>query len=199
MLRLIGVADKAERKKLLDKLYAHLRQHFEWTRQKEEKAVANKKRARKKGPAGPAELADEIVDQLKKEHPELIRSWVRHFLRRDELFVTYEVPREGTPQRLDDLIHENVVRFTRNGKTLADVATDRPEHAALIETLAHAGVRSFVRVPLDPERAAELHATFRGWWQQRRTTLEQLITQRTGDEDLRDRTLRALLHLLPAA
>ena len=199
VLRMIGVDDKAERKKLLDKLYAHLRQHFEWTRQKEEKAVANKKRARKKGPAGPAELAAEIVDELKKEHPELIRSWTRHFLQRGDDFVTYEVPAEGTAELLNDLIHPHTVRFTQGARRVGDVAADRAEHAALLVTLAGAGIRGYVRVPLTAERADELHEQFQRWWEGRQATLLRLVTQRTGDESLRDRTLQELPPLLSAA
>ncbi|NBC10406.1 MAG: N-6 DNA methylase [Planctomycetes bacterium] len=199
VLRMIGVDDKAERQKLLDKLYDHVREHFEWTRQKEERAVENKKRAKKKGPAGPSALAAEIVEQLKRDQPGLLRSWARHFLGRGEHFVTYEVPNEGQPELLNDLIHPNTVRFLRGSRRVADVATDKPEHAELLVTLANAGVRGFVRIPLEARRAEELHQRFRAWWEERQAVVEQLVTQRTGDEDLRERTLAAIHPLLPAA
>jgi hypothetical protein len=199
VLRMIGVADKAERQALLDKLYGHLRQHFEWTRQKEEKAVVNKKRAKKKGPAGPAAIAAEVVEQLKREQPALLRSWARDFLARGEAFVTYEVPAEGQPEVIDDLIHPDTVRFTRGGRRVGDVATDRPEHAALVATLADAGVRGFVRVPLDAARAAQLHEKFRAWWEQRTAALSELVSQRTRDRELAERTLASIGPMLPAA
>jgi len=199
VLRMIGIDDKGERKKLLDKLYGHLRQHFEWTRRKEEAAVANKKRAKKKGPAGPNAIAAEIVDQLKRDQPGLLRSWFTDFLKRGEDYVVYEVPADGAPQLLNDLIHPDTVRFMRGSRRVADVATDNLEHAELLVTLANAGVRGFVRVPLEVDKASELHKRFKAWWNERQSILEQLVTQRTGDEDLRERTLAAIAPLLPAA
>jgi len=199
VLRMIGVPDKAQRQKLLDKLYGHLRQHFEWTRQKEEKAVRNKKTAKKKGPAGPAAIAAEVVEQLKRERPALLRSWARDFLTRGEDFVTYEVPAEGEPEVIDDLIHPNTVRFTRGSRRVGDVATDRPEHAALLVTLATAGVRGYVQVPLNGTKAAELHEKFRAWWGERDDALTALVAQRTRDQELAERTLASIGPMIPAA
>jgi hypothetical protein len=46
VLQLIGVASKRRRDELIAELYAYLREFFERTRQKEEKAIANKKTPR---------------------------------------------------------------------------------------------------------------------------------------------------------
>jgi type I restriction-modification system DNA methylase subunit len=199
VLRLIGVADKDERKKLLDKIYAHLRQHFEWTRQKEEQANRNKKLAKKKAPAGPAALAAEVIEQIKREHPNLMRSWQRHFLMDEPTFDTYELSIEGEPELIDDLIHANTLRFRKGRQTVCDVEARTPEQAALLIALAGAGVRGLVRVPHDGEKAAQLHRRFAEWWESRMATLRELVEQRTADEDLQDRTLGALQPLLPAA
>lgn len=198
VLRMIGVEDKDERERLIEKLYGHLRQHFEWTRQKEEKATQNKKRAKKRGPAGPSSIAAEIVEQVKREFPELMRSWHHYFLNEDVAFDTYELPADGEPELLNDLIHANTVRFV-SGKRKVDVEARTLEQAELLATLATAQVRGIVRVPLDSDGAKELNRKFSKWWNDRQGHLQSLVSQRTSDEELQERTLAALLPLIPAA
>lgn len=200
VLRMIGVEDKEERQKLLEKLYAHIREHFEWTRQKEEKAIRNKKQAKKRAPSGPSAIAAEIIEQLKEEFPSVLQTWDRNFFdARAYAFDTYEVPLDGQPELLNDLVHQNTLRFTKGNRKYGDVETRTEEQAALLMALAQAGIRGFVRVPLDRKVAAELHGKFAKWWQQRMQTIQELIQQRTSDEELQERTLAALLPLVPAA
>lgn len=187
VLRMIGVKDKAERERIRDALYMHLRQHFEWVRVKEEKAIANKKRAKKKGPKAPTTIAAEIIEQVEKEHPHLVKTWTMHFIHGEPLFDTYDVPTEGEVELLDDLIHQNAVRFRKGKRTLGLVETGSGEQAKLLAALAGAGVRGLVRVPHDPTRAAALHKRFRDWLEERERTLNRLIEERTGDEELQER------------
>jgi hypothetical protein len=60
VLDLLGVKTKKERDDIIRYLYGYLREFYEDTRRKEEKAIANKKRAGKKGAASPRDIAAQI-------------------------------------------------------------------------------------------------------------------------------------------
>ena len=60
VLELLGVADPDRRQALIEELYAYLRQFFEWTRRKEEKAIENKNTSRRKVKFSPAVVAGQI-------------------------------------------------------------------------------------------------------------------------------------------
>lgn len=199
VFRMMGISDKDKRNELIKKLYSHLREHFEWTRLKEEKAVLNKKKAKKKSPSGPSAIASEVVEQLKNERPELLRSWARDFIKRSDDFVTYEVPTDGDPVLINDLIHPNTVRFIKGTRSMGEISADSAEHASLLFTLASAGVRGYIKIPIDDIRATQLHVRFKSWWEERTQTLISLIAQRTRDEDLRERSLASIAPLIPAA
>ncbi len=187
VLRLIGMKDKAERERIRDALYMHLRQHFEWVRVKEEKATENKKRAKKKGPKAPTTIASEIVEQVEKDHPQLLKTWSMHFIHGEPLFDTYDLPTEGEVELLDDLIHQNALRFYKGKRTLGLVEPRSSEQAKLLISLAGAGVRGLVRVPHDAKTAVGVHKRFGGWLEEREQTLNRLIEERTSDEELQER------------
>jgi hypothetical protein len=63
VLEMLGVKDKHERNSLIERLYAYLREFFEGVRQKEEKAIDNKNRSKRRGALSPAELAASVRDQ----------------------------------------------------------------------------------------------------------------------------------------
>ena len=80
VLEMLGVADPARRQALLDELYAYLRQFFEWTRQKEEKAIRNKLTSRRKVKVNPAAVAGQILAEIQSNHPSLLRRYDPDFL-----------------------------------------------------------------------------------------------------------------------
>ena len=69
VLEMLGVSDPSRRRALLDELYAYLRQFFEWTRQKEEKAILNKLTSRRKVKFNPAAVAGQILAEIHRDHP----------------------------------------------------------------------------------------------------------------------------------
>ncbi len=84
VLAMLGVASAKRRKEMIDALYRYLREFFERTRQKEEKAILNKNKARRRGKTDPAELAAQIYQELAEEprgFPPAVRSG---FSRQDE-------------------------------------------------------------------------------------------------------------------
>ena len=61
VLEMIRVTSPKKRRELIDELYAYLREFFEATRQKEEKAIVNKNTSKRRGAARPADIASRDI------------------------------------------------------------------------------------------------------------------------------------------
>jgi hypothetical protein len=184
VLELLGVTDRKERAALMDRLYGYLREFFEQTRAKEEKAIANKHRAKRRAAASPAELAAQVLAELKDKHPSLLRGYA-DFLDLDQPFSTFDLPDGGEPELHHDMFASTgSVRFMRGKKQVGLVSTQSPEQAALLNVVARQGVRGLVRVPLDGAGCARLQARFEAFLENREQRIRLLIAERTGDADL---------------
>lgn len=73
-------------------------QDFEWTRQNEERAIQNKKKAKKGKAVRPADLAREIYAKIERDYGTILRTY-DDFLDLGQPFDTYEVPLDGDPDR----------------------------------------------------------------------------------------------------
>ncbi|MEZ6192486.1 MAG: hypothetical protein R3C45_14515 [Phycisphaerales bacterium] len=119
----------------------------------------------------------------------MLRTWSgQTSIRGEPTFATCMTSlREGEAELLDDLLHQNAVRFRKGRRTMGLIEPRSGEQAKLLLTLARAGMKGLVRVPHDPTRAAALHRTFKDWLEERDRVLNQLIGERTGDEELQER------------
>jgi len=203
VLRMLGFGDKAERARLLDATYAHLREHFIQVRRKEEKANANKKKAKKRGRGSAGSLAQTVIEQLRRDHPEVFRRYPRHFIDADviarALIDTYDVPKSGTPEGPETLLDNSVVLRLRNGKKT--VAELRPHSAAqghLLATLIRQNVRGLVTVPHDPATCDAVRVGFLEWVRQRDEAIRAAVERQTGDEDVQE-SLRELVTPMTSA
>ena len=200
VLRLLGYGDAAERGRLLDALYDHLRRHFIEVRRKEEKANANKKRAKKKGGRGsPAAVAEAVVRQLRERSPGLFRRYPQAFVDAAVLAAmttdTFEVPKQGEPELLD-LLTGPVLRVSKGGKTLMEEPVASREQGELLVALIRDRVRGLVAVPHAAADCAASRERFASWIEERDDVVGRLLEQQTADEDLRDKARTVLLPLL---
>ncbi len=76
ILEMLGVKSQRERDGLISGLYAYLGEFFEGIRQKEEKAIANKNKAKRKAAFSPAELAAQILAEIKDNQGQLLRKQI---------------------------------------------------------------------------------------------------------------------------
>ncbi|MBE0537911.1 MAG: N-6 DNA methylase [Phycisphaerae bacterium] len=196
VLELLGVASKRRRQAMIDALYEYLREYFEWARQKEEKAIVNKKKAKRKGPAKPGEIGKQIFDDIAERHPELLRDYERDFLDRQKPFDTYDIPAEGEPFVYKDMLVRHGVRFVKGTKEVALVTTRTPGQDALLATLAGAGHRGLVRVPHEEGVCRELLGRYEQFVRRRDRAVIEMIQERTADEDLQEKIFEALMPLL---
>jgi hypothetical protein len=200
VLEMVGVESAERRRELLDELYDYLREFFELTRQKEEKAIINKNLARRRGQASPAEIATQIIAELQEDYPDLLRLYDPDFLNVDKSFDTFDLPGEGIPQPLKDtnpLLYDHGVVFMKGKKPLADINTKIPEQDPLIILLSKSGLHGLVRVPHDPDECQRLQHEFATFLHHRDETIRELIANRTLDEDMQEKIYAALMpHLL---
>jgi hypothetical protein len=196
VLEMMGVASPQERARLIDGLYGYLREFFEQVRQKEEKAIENKKRAKKRGRLQPAEIAAQIVQEIKENHPALLRSYPRDFIPPDTEHDVYDVPTEGRAAAFSDLLSANGVRFATGAKRSLVVEVQNKAQAELLCALAKSGVRGLVRVPKATSECATVKANYERFLSERGERLRVMAEDRTSDPDMQDKILQLIASML---
>ena len=187
VLQLLGIKVKKRRDEMINELYDYLRQYFEWTRQKEEKAILNKKRAARRELITPDHIAEQIYNEISSNHPQLLRYYEQDFLNRSKPFDTYEIPLEGVAEPFSDMFIEHGVRFSQKGKATGKVieTVSRAQDDLLI-IVANAGVRGLVCLPHNDAECSKLGNDYDKFIRQRDDRIKELISERTADEDLQE-------------
>jgi hypothetical protein len=196
IVEMLGVQNKRERDILIDHLYGYLREFFENVRQKEEKAIGNKNKSKRKISFPPTQIAGEIIAEIKKEHGNLLRSY-SDFVDVNRPFSTFDLPVAGTPEVHEDIFHPSgSVRFMKGRKQLTILPTKTREQAVLVALIATHGVRGLTRVPLDAQECIILLQRYEKFINDRSQRLRRMIEERTSNPDLQDRIFEALTDLV---
>lgn len=196
VLEMLGVKSQRERDGLISGLYAYLGDFFEGIRQKEEKAIANKNKAKRKAAFSPAELAAQILTEIKDNQGQLLRSYA-DFVDMSRPFSTFDLPTTGVPEIHEDMFApQGSVRFMKGRKQIYMLPTKTPEQAALVVVIATYGGRGLTQVPLDPKDCESLKKRYETFIDDRTKRLKSMIADRTGDPDLQDRIFDALNDLI---
>ena len=197
VLAMLGVAPAKRREKMIAALYRYLREFFERTRQKEEKAILNKNKARRRGKTDPEELAAQIYQELAEDHEDFLRRYDPDFLDKTMPFDTYEIPAEGLPVPYRDMFVPHSVRFIKGKKTqIALLRTQSPVQDDLIVLLVRSGLRGLVRIPHEENECRRVLGAYEGFIGKRENLLRRLIEERSADEDLQRVIYDALLPLV---
>jgi hypothetical protein len=197
VLEMIGVDSPHRRQELIDELYAYLRDFFEATRQKEEKAIINKNTTRRRERVRPADIAAQIHKDISENEPELLRRYDSYFLDKSRPFDTYDLPADGEAKPYSDMLVAQAVKFTKGAKTeVALIPTITGSQAQLITLLANTGTRGLVRVPHDEAECSHTFEQYLQFIEQRNTRLRELVRERTSDEETQEKILSALMSLL---
>lgn len=196
VLELLGVANPRERLELRQRLYAWLREFFEHARQKEEKAIANKNKAKRKLAATPNEIAAQVLADIRDRFGHLLRPYAE-FVDLNRPYDTFELPVQGAAQTHDDLFAaQGGVRFMQGRKQIALVPTRNPEQATLVALVAAHGARGLVRIPLAADDCARLQRRYQAFLDDRAGRVRQLVEERTGDTELQERVVEGVLELI---
>ncbi len=194
--RLLGVTSRKQRHELIGRMYAYLREYFEWTRQKEEKAIINKNRARRHGVVRPEEIALQVYQEICDNVPHLLRRYDSGFLDKSKPFDTYDLPLAGRPELHRDMYSRRGVNFKKGKKVIRAIDTRIPEQDEVISAVAASGVRGLVRVPCEIEECNRIFTEFSAFVKDRDRIILELVEQRTADEDTQVKIREALLPLL---
>lgn len=193
VLEMLGVKSLQRRDELINKLYSYLREFFEFTRQKEEKAIVNKNTAKRRGPARPGTIAAQIYKDITDNLPQLLRQYDPDFVDTSKPFDTLEVPTEGSAELFSDMFTEHGVRFMKGAKTrIALIETKTPAQDELIVLVANSGVRGLVRLPHEDDECRRVFLEYERFVRQRDDKVRQLIKERTADEDTQEEIYDAL-------
>lgn len=195
VLEMIGVNSPKRRKEILDDLYAYLHEYFEYTRLKEEKAIANKKRSKRKVTAGPRDIALQIYKDVVEEHKHLLKNYT-DFIDKTKPFDTQEIPVEGTPVIYSDLIDGDGVEFRKGKKRVAFLSTESSAQNELIVLLVGSGMRGFVRLPHGEDECAELIKKYHRFVTERDQIIRNMIEERTSDELMQEKVYESILPLI---
>ena len=193
VLQLLGVRKKQDREFLLWKLYKYMRQYFEWVRVKEERAIENKKRTARQGEARPAEIAGDLFNHIAEHHPALLKAYPWDFVDKDKPFTAKRIPEEGVPKIISDIVTPNGVMFIKGKKLIGPVIAEHEIQARLIEATAAQGYRRSKRFPLGEDECLRVYNDFMNHIARRDKVVNELIEERTSDEDLQDKIKEYLL------
>jgi hypothetical protein len=191
VLEMLGVESKKRRNEILDELYAYLKEFYELTRQKEEKAIQNKNKSRRRGAARPSEIASQILAELKENEPRWFKHY-RDFIDLDKPYDSAEIPEDGDPEIHTDLFTGNSVRFKGRGK-LVTVEVKSEVQSHLVLELALSGVRGLVRIPHKESDCRSVYEEYRRFIDDRNKRLWQLVENRTADEDMQEKVYEGLI------
>lgn len=199
ILQMLGVTAEKERTRLLDELYEYLAEFFEWTRQKEERAIQNKKQAKKGKTATPQAVARDIFSEVERDYGLLLRPY-DDFIDLSKPYDSYEVPDGGTPTPDDGLFEQHAIRFVGAKSGEAPTIETRSEaQRALLLLLIEEGINEFPRIPVDDAASQSLYERYATFLEQRTNTLRTLIEERTADPDLQGKVYDILLRMVRSA
>jgi hypothetical protein len=197
VLEMLGVDSADKRQKMIGEIYSYLHDYFEYTRQKEEKAIINKNKAKRRGPARPSEIATQIYKYITENHPQLLRQYEPDFLDRSKPFDTLEIPIEGRAELFTDMFVEHGVRFMKGTKRrIALVETTSQLQDELLLLVANSGIRGFVRLPHEDEECRRVLQNYEAFIKQRETQVKQMISERIADENIQEDIYEALAPML---
>jgi len=193
VLAMLGVGPRNRRKQLIENLYRYLGEYFELVRRKEEKAIINKTRYKRRGVAKPKEIAEQIYKEILDNEGYLLKRYDGDFLNRSKPYDTFDIPEKGTPQPLHPLFVKHGVDFRIGKKSTGQIEVRTPGQIPLIVLLADAGLRGLVRVPHEEEECHRVHREYADFVFTRNRRIMDLIEERTSDEELREKIYEELI------
>jgi len=195
VLELLGVSSKIRRDELISELYSFLREFFESTRQKEEKAIANKNKAKRRSRAKPEEIAAQIIEEITSSYPQMLRQYDPNFIDKQKPFDTFELPPEGEPEIYKDLFKKGVI-FKKGKRRTAMIETKSQAQDGLIIEVAQARIRGFVRFPRDENECKRVLNLFADFIEKRRQVIRELIENRTADQEMQEKVYGVVMQLI---
>ncbi len=196
VLEMLGVSSNEKRSRLINQLYDYLGDYFERTRQKEEKAIENKQKSKRRGPASPKEIANQIFKELSEKNEELLKKYDPDFIDVNKPFDVFEIPQDGIPEIHDDMFATHTVKFVKGKKILKTIETKNAHQAPLISLIATSGGGGLVRIPHKIDDCKRVFNNFQALLNERDARLWELLKERTADQEMQGEIYEALKILI---
>jgi len=197
ILETIGIQDMQQRKDMVEDLYAYVRDFFERTRQKEEKAIVNKNKTKRRSNGRPEDIAAQIHKEIIDNYPDLLLKYETNFLDKSKSFDTYDIPSEGNAEIYSDMLITQGVKFMKGAKTqLALIETADRSQSKLITLIANSGTRGLIRIPHKEDECIEIFDRYTEFINYRSSRIQELIMERVADEEIQEKVLDTLMPLL---
>ena len=193
VLELIGVESEKDRVEIIERLYRFLREYFERTRRKEEKAIENKLKYKARGPLKPHEIATEIYQMIMDNETQLLKQYDPDFLCHSRPFDTFDIPSKGVPESLSSLFVRNGIIFRNRQKIISEIVLNSPEQAPLMILLWETGIRGLVRVPHEKDECLRVQREYCDFINNRYKRIMEMIGDRTSDENTQEKIYYELL------
>ncbi len=196
VLEMMGVKTKKRRAEILDVLYDYMRTFFEIVRLKEEKAIANKNLTKRRGKLRPADIAAQIYEDIQSSETWLLKQYDPDFIDRNEPFDSHDLPDIGTPKISADMFNGNGLTFAKGKRNTGHVSTQHKRQDDLIMLLVEDGYRGLIRVPHTKEECNRVLNQYARFVKKRDAKLNELVADRTSDEDLQEKIFAELKVLI---
>lgn len=198
VLQMLGVNDAVRRGELIERLYTYLRQFFEDVRQKEERAIENKKRAKRGGIATAPDVAKQIIEDIELNHRWVLQTYRDFYLPIWPNVDTLLVPKDATARGPVQILNGYRVTFkigrAKNGEF---IEVQHEAQAKLLVLLAQQGFHKYVRIPHYEKDAREVLLNYSEFLQKRKRKLDELVADRTTNEERQEKILAELKKRLP--
>jgi hypothetical protein len=164
--------------------------------QKEDKAVAKKNVVKRPSRAKPEDVAAQVFEEIKSTWPRMLRQYGPDFLDMQEPFDTFELPKDGVPERYRDLFKNHGVVFKKGKKRVAFIETKNPSQDELVIEVAQSGTRGVIHLPREDEECRRVLDLFTGFIVERRQVIRELIENRTANEKMQGKVYAEVMRFI---
>ena len=201
VLELLGYEDPIQRKALRGEIYGYLRHRFERERQKEESAIDNKARSKKRQRVTADGLAAAVFKFVSDRQPALLRGYDSFLHLMEQAGIQMEgrpVPDGEDFDIIHDLASTGLRYKDRKSRKWKIEKARHPQQAALMLEIALAGEGpDILFMPSKAADAAKLAFQFREHRHSREQAVRDLIDERTSDPDMAEKAF-GIIHAMIA-
>ncbi len=188
VLELLGVTDQQVRRNLRDRLYAEMTNLYRTIREKELRAIENKKQTKRGSKLSPEQMATELWNDL---DPGLVRRLPEDFFGNPEPVEEIDLP-EGKCKLLSSPL-TGQAGLDIDG-THIELGDER--RAELAKAIFDSGRRGTVPIPMDPDLCAQILTRYRAYLDQVTAEFNYLVSQKTANEKMQAKVVGILKHRL---
>jgi len=190
VLELLGETDQKVRRNLRDRLYAEMNNLYRTIREKELRAIENKKQTKRGSKLSPEQMATELWNDLE---PSLVRRFPEDFCGNPQPTPTEEIE---LPEGKCKLLSSPLTGQAGLDIDGTHIELGDERRAELAKAIFDSGRRGTVPIPMDPELCAQILKRYREYDAQITAEFHRLVSQKTANEKMQAKVVAILKHRL---